>query len=207
MIKIPKTWNKLQEREIQNYINNSASGIFSCDGLKGAEITGEKLNEFIGGKHCLDIGCGALRLPFYMKIADRVKFTGIDPYDGYERDFDFIAGIAENIPFENNIFDAVLFATSLDHVINPRIAIHEAGRVLKNEGYLFIWTGIKDGNDEKYINWQKKKKPCNYDEMHLWAFTHNSLLKLTNKFTFIERILIHKNKCPENRESLYIFKK
>jgi len=99
--------------------------------------------------------------------------TGIDPLKGdKERRFDFIHGIAEELPFKDNEFDGVLFATSLDHVKNPDIALKEAIRVSKK--YIFVWITLRP--DKKYNKW---KSGTQYNENHLWAFTEKSLIKST----------------------------
>ena len=78
-----------------------------------------------------------------MEFAPKVTFIGIDPYKGKEnRKFPFIIGRAENLPFKNNLFNGVLFATSLNHLKNPQRGIDQAYRVLKKSGFLFIWNGL-----------------------------------------------------------------
>ena len=60
------------------------------------------LEKYCTGKRCLDIGCGTLPRPAYM--IEETEWAGIDPLDG-ERDFEFVQSDAENIPFEDSIFD------------------------------------------------------------------------------------------------------
>src|SRR5439155_20161971 len=62
----------------------------------------------------LDVGCGPQIRPSY---AGADRFVGIDPLRGERRrDFDFVQGIGEYLPFRDDSFDQVLFATSLDHL-------------------------------------------------------------------------------------------
>jgi len=167
-------WAKLQREEIERYVAGQ-KGVFSQNSI-GAIVTGGLINAFIPFKNCLDVGCGLLPLPYYMKVANSVKFTGIDPNDGYERSFNFKAGVGENLPFDDNSFDGVLFATSLDHMKNPREAIMEGKRVLRTGGYMFIWTAIRS-NDAKYRKWKKIGKQ--YDKHHLWGFTQEDIFEMT----------------------------
>jgi SAM-dependent methyltransferase len=89
----------------------------------------------------LDVGCGPQELPTY--AADlRVGFVGIDPLRGVQaRSFAFVQGIAEYLPFRNGVFDRVLFATSIDHVLVAELALAEAQRVAKPGGSICVWLG------------------------------------------------------------------
>ena len=49
------------------------------------------------------------------------------------------AGLAESLPFKENIFEAVLIGDALHHFDNPLKAILEVMRVLKPDGILFIF--------------------------------------------------------------------
>jgi SAM-dependent methyltransferase len=87
----------------------------------------------------LDVGCGPQARPSY---AGAERFVGIDPLRGErQRDFDFVQGIGEYLPFREGTFDQVLFATSLDHLLDPVRALREAARVLVPVGTIEIWSG------------------------------------------------------------------
>lgn len=194
-----KVWKRLQDLAWERYLESSA-GIFSVDGLEGAEATGCIINSTIPGKCCLDIGCGALPLPSYIKVAPDVTFTGIDPYKGdCMRSFEFINGIAEDLPIKDRYFDAVLFASSLNHLINPVLAVKEAERVLKKGGYIFVWTGLVQ-NHKIYRQWLKNTS-IQYDSKHTCAFTEESLLKLFGNFKVINKKTITK------KEFIFTFKR
>ena len=198
-------WQRLQDKEWDLYKKEGSVGTFSVDGLRGAEMTGAFINKLIPKECCLDVGCGALAYPSYMKAAPDVYFIGIDPYEGdVEKDFYFLQGYAESLSFPDNDFDGVLFATSLDHVIDPVLAIKEAKRVLKDEGYLFVWTAVRD-NDKLYRAWLSKPKPAQYDKYHMWAFTRESLLELIGDLELIEEIIVWEAVGAFN-ERILIFK-
>jgi SAM-dependent methyltransferase len=87
----------------------------------------------------LDVGCGPQARPSY---AGADRFVGIDPLRGEtRREFDFVQGIGEYLPFGDHSFDHVLFATSLDHLLDPVRALRDAARVLKPGGTIEIWSG------------------------------------------------------------------
>jgi SAM-dependent methyltransferase len=86
----------------------------------------------------LDVGCGPQALPSY---SGGDQFVGIDPLRGGRREFAFVQGIAEYLPFRDGAFDRVLFATSLDHMLSPKRALAESRRVLKPDGLVCVWHG------------------------------------------------------------------
>ena len=89
----------------------------------------------------LDIGCGPQALPSYgAGIAG--ELVGIDPLLGVQpRGFTFVKAIAEYLPFRDASFDRVLFATSIDHLLVPALAVAEARRVLRPGGAVVVWVG------------------------------------------------------------------
>ncbi len=100
----------------------------------------------------LDIGVGPQKSPTHIQYNTKtdVTFIGIDPLEGHQpKDFAFVQGLGEYLPFKNNLFDQVLFVTSLDHFIDPIIALKEARRVLKDTGSICVWLGEKDKNTPK----------------------------------------------------------
>jgi SAM-dependent methyltransferase len=92
----------------------------------------------------LDVGCGTQPLPTYAEV-DSCRFVGIDPLPGSdERGFEFVQGLGEFLPFRTGVFDQVLFATSLDHMLVPRRALADARRVLRPGGAVNVWFGEID---------------------------------------------------------------
>jgi SAM-dependent methyltransferase len=89
----------------------------------------------------LDIGCGVQGLPTYGSGLG-AAFVGIDPLRGEpNREFAFVQAIAEFLPFRDETFDRVLFATSIDHVLVPELAVAEATRVTRPGGWVCVWLG------------------------------------------------------------------
>ena len=138
-------WEKLQ-----------ANGLAAYDDAPDESLSvGKRRDAQAYGKFCrlegcltLDIGCGPQRMPSY-GIRQERNFVGIDPLPSSgQRAFHFVQAIAEYLPFRDGVFDRVLFATSLDHVLNPPRALREARRTLKPEGHLCIWYGDDDLGDQ-----------------------------------------------------------
>jgi ubiquinone/menaquinone biosynthesis C-methylase UbiE len=94
----------------------------------------------------LDVGCGiSPALPYYVDELGLTNYIGIDPLDGPEsRAYRWIKATAEEIPLDDSSVDAVLFATSFDHIANATGAIEEVHRVLKPNGRIYMWQGISD---------------------------------------------------------------
>jgi len=89
----------------------------------------------------LDVGCGPQELPSYAAGMPG-ELVGIDPLMGRQpRGFGFVKGIAEYLPFADASFDRVLFATSIDHVLSPTLAVAEAMRVTRPDGAVIVWLG------------------------------------------------------------------
>ena len=92
-----------------------------------------------GGK-LLDIGCGILERPGYLDFPEkeRFEFYGIDPIDDRSFCGMRVTGCAEFMPFPDGFFDALIFATSLDHVCSLRQTIRESHRVLRQGGKCIV---------------------------------------------------------------------
>lgn len=89
----------------------------------------------------LDVGCGPQPLPSYAReVAGTL--VGIDPLRGVKhREFEFVQGLGEYLPFRAGVFDLVLFATTLDHMLSPERALLEAVRVMQPAGEIAVWCG------------------------------------------------------------------
>ncbi len=89
----------------------------------------------------LDVGCGPQPQPSYARGFDG-RLVGIDPLRGADRrEFDFVQGLGEYLPFREGTFDRVLFATTLDHMLSPQRALLEARRVTRPGGEIAVWCG------------------------------------------------------------------
>lgn len=183
-----EVWDKLQANILARYgTEKNEVGRFSHRGFKSAKNLGDVLNDRIPNQSCLDVGCGLMALPYYMEVADKVNFSGIDPLDdGEKRDFEYICAVAEDIPFGDGEFENILFASALDHFFNPALAVAEAKRVLKDGGLLFVWTALIGEAGDEY---------------HPIGYTEKSIMSLFNEFEFVEMTIIN------IAEYLYIFRK
>lgn len=104
---------------------------------------------FPAGARVLEVGCGTgvitemiAALP---AVADAV---GIDPsHELISRarrrapDLAFDVGDGQALPYDDESFDAVVFATTLCHVPDPASALAEARRVVRSGGSLLVYEG------------------------------------------------------------------
>lgn len=171
-------WRELLNREWSAY-KESPVGVFSVDGYEIAEQVGQIIGQY-SPLTCLDVGCGCLPMPSYMKTSNDIKWFGIDPFAGDQlRQFDFIQGCAESLPYPDEFFNGVLFASSIDHLFNPENALQEAHRVLKPSSHIFVWFSNRV-NAPVYES--QGKIPFN--KMHLWGFNDLTLKQLIEKTGF-----------------------
>lgn len=94
----------------------------------------------------LDVGCDDPRLSASFFSPD-VSYVGLDPFCLRASPFRVI-GVGEHLPFLSESLDNVVFNTSLDHILDWRLALKEAKRVLRKGGSLYlasyIWTDSAD---------------------------------------------------------------
>ncbi|UCC19939.1 MAG: class I SAM-dependent methyltransferase [Promethearchaeota archaeon] len=96
---------------------------------------------------------------------------------------------AENLPFEDDIFDAIFLYTSLHHVKDKNHAISEMIRVMKRDGYLIIIELTEKG--VKKIRQRHINHP---DAVNPKDFTKNFNLEVTVKESRYLNAYIYRNK-------------
>lgn len=201
------TWNRLQENGLITYIedpiNNLSVGNRS-DCLEFALFCG-----FDG--LVLDVGCGPQRWPSYFSYyTERTRFIGVDPLVGESPgDYFQIRSVGEFLPFSDETFDHVVFATSLDHVIDPIKSLSEARRIAKQTGHIDIWIGEKEPNAPKpeiSNEWYKKlERPGNAEDLF-----HFKRLRMDDLTFFLDKagleIVNKKSKAINEYKTTYFLK-
>ncbi len=93
----------------------------------------------------LDVGCGPQPWPSYFDVHEPgTRFVGVDPLVGErEARYERHRALAEHLPFADDGFDVVLFAGTLDHFVDPAVALAEAVRVLRPGGTIAVYLGHK----------------------------------------------------------------
>jgi SAM-dependent methyltransferase len=144
-------WERKQRAAIPEY----QAELENPDSRRRAQVwtIGQLFGEFWSGREqgatVLDVGCGMYREQAYYRPEWRpqrvARFVGLDPmFHPGEREYEFVQGVAERLPFAAASFDVALFATSLDHIVDIDQALQEAARVLRPCGRLAVWISVFD---------------------------------------------------------------
>ena len=139
------------EAEIDEPKSRQAASVWTVGRLFGEFWSGD-----LSYATVLDVGCGPYPQQSYFRadwMGDRVnRLVGVDPlFRGGPREYEFVQGVAERLPFADAVFDVVLYATSLDHIADVDAAMLESARVLKPDGTPPIWISLFDPGLEKGV--------------------------------------------------------
>ena len=205
--------------------------------LPGSRITKEQLErlyqryrfalQFCKDKEVLEVACGGgMGLGYLAKVAKKVIGGDVDknilqhPIDHYKgreeieiREFD-----AQNIPFEDNSFDVVIFYEAIYYLAKPEKFVSEAHRILKDKGVLLICTVNKDWADfnpspysTKYFSAPELYSLMNnrFSKVELFgAFSVTNEGGIKNRLTSsIKRTAISLNLMPKTMKAKAIFKR
>lgn len=134
----------------------------------------------------LDVGCAVGGFMDFLKEKGFSKLYGVDITEAYvekarlKKEYVIEHGSAESLPFDNGIFDGVVIEQVLEHLVNPAVALREAGRVLKKGGVLCI--GVPDA--ARYSDFYFYDYYWLLLREHIQHFDINSLKQLADKEGF-----------------------
>lgn len=105
--------------------------------------------DFHDGARVLEVGCGTgVITEMVAALPGVAEVVGIDPSErlvararNRAPALAFDVGDGQALPYDDQAFDAVVFATTLCHVPDPGAALAEARRVLRPRGSLLIYEG------------------------------------------------------------------
>jgi SAM-dependent methyltransferase len=125
-------WRQLQENGLLSYEMAPFLNLFAAGGPVADDFA--DFMELRG--LVLELGCGPGRqVPAYIKSQEPMVYWGLDPLVGEQpREFPFLLGMAELLPFGDGLFDSLVYCSCLDHMIDFGQALRQAGRVLKPGG-------------------------------------------------------------------------
>lgn len=91
-----------------------------------------------GAETILSVGCGpAVLEETFQKMNPDIKLTGLDCSKAMLENalsINTVLGNAENMPFDNESFDAVFYLTSLEFIDDITAALKETVRILRQDG-------------------------------------------------------------------------
>ncbi|MCH7883413.1 methyltransferase domain-containing protein [Patescibacteria group bacterium] len=144
----------------------------------------EKIKKiFSDKKSIIDIG-GGLRISkkrgnrydssheWILPFLEKVEYKILDPVPDYNPD---IVGDIHNLPFADDSQDAILCISVLEHIENPIRACQKIHRVLKPNGYGFIYA--------PFLYYYHAEKGYYGD---YWRFTRDFLAFLFKDFSYME---------------------
>jgi len=134
-----EVWDRLQANGQVSYRNDPEHNL--AVGVRSDTAAFAQFCKFDG--LVLDVGCGPEPWPAYFQGASaRTRYVGVDPLIGPSGPhFLQLRALAEYLPFAAGCFDQVVFATSLDHFVDPAQSLSEARRVCRGGGEVLIWAG------------------------------------------------------------------
>ncbi len=136
-----KAWEVLQANGVRSYDHDPEHNL----------AIGERSDFTAFGEFCglagdvLDVGCGPQAWPSHFNAASPgTRLVGVDPLVGEQAaHYAQVRGLAEHLPFADDVFDQVVFATTIDHFVDPVAAMREAARVSKPDGVIVVFVGHK----------------------------------------------------------------
>lgn len=175
-------WQKVQDRYERRTKEPKGESY-----LRFARELANQFKEWVGVQGLvLDIGCGngkyaggTYESMEHEYIDNKNTIIGLDPLKSFETRFPVVRGFGEEIPFQDEVFDAVIIATTLDHIKEPLIVLKEVWRVMKRGGKIFIQNSILG----------EGKNPW-----HLYTWTRDELLELISSIFVLDTYRELKNK-------------
>ena len=144
-------WRRLQTNGALSYKMAPFLNLFATGGDEAQDFGG-----FVDLKGLvLEVGCGPQRQqPAYIQSSEPLVYWGLDPLAGEQpRDFPFVQGLAELLPFEPGLFDSLVYCSCLDHMLDFQRALKEAGRVLKPGGTVNLALDLFEHDDSRVAWW------------------------------------------------------
>jgi len=190
-----KTNKKEDEKKVQDYVakDYEEKRYAKNYSLAYQDWWSKKMIDLVGpeGK-ILDNGCGTGY--FADRFLREYDVMGIDVSEemvryAQKRMKKVIQGDAQNLPFEDNIFDVVIARSLLHHLASPEQGVKEIKRVLKNGGRVIFVETISSflSNLPRKILYKKSKhfskEHKNFKEKELLRLI-DSELKIKKKYYF-----------------------
>lgn len=154
--------------------------------------TARKIISNLKFENFLDVGCASgYMLDKISKAYPNAKYFGVDVYDkaiiSAKKNYpnlNFKIASADKLPFANNTFDLIICYETIEHLENPRKALQEFRRVIKDGGSLIL--AMDSGNPLFKITWFMWENSWGkvWKGSHLHPFHHSQLESLIKDTRF-----------------------
>jgi SAM-dependent methyltransferase len=178
-----QAWNQLQENGMVSYAADPQRNL-----SVGERQDCHRFAEFCHARGLvLDVGCGPQPWPAYFERGSGRTYVGVDPLaDESPSDFMKFAALAEHLPFGPATFDHILFSTTLDHFVDPAVALAEAARVCRPDGEIDVWLGEKDPDSPPHATspewYQRLQRPALAEDVfHIRRLTADRFMDALNR--------------------------
>lgn len=208
-----KVWKEGQ-RQYERWSSRLASQDKKQDYFVEIEGVREVYNDIIVEGNCLDVGGHQGRLRQFLSpgqyyIVCDPFFHGFDNLDiqpnllqAYPfllEPVNFVCCDAEFLPFKSGSFQTVHMRSVIDHFLSPELALNEAYRVLKTDGFLIVGLTVHGGkngkSDIKNLAKEFVRKMLvaagmkRFKDYHVWHPTYKELTGLISDCGFeIEKV-------------------
>jgi hypothetical protein len=143
----PSKWVKWKNKQLNSY----SAGLLDPPASYSTKsnIVGARFREFISTNldsynlRVLDVGCGILKRPIYLKDFKKEFIFGIDPFDTMF-DGNIVNCSSENLPFQAGFFNLIIASSTVDHFLDWQESFLEIDRVLKIGGNLAIYQHLSN---------------------------------------------------------------
>lgn len=176
--------DKVQRAELQTWLSAQVRegnfAFFEHTTLRKLRLNPDSLQ----GSIIVDIGSGPKSVGCFLNnstitvavepLAVEYSENGILQRAG---DVAYLSACGENVPLRNQCADAVFILNALDHAIDPLLLLHEAGRLLKSNGRLFIFLELN--------NCFRSRK-TDYADCHPYDFSEVFILTALQNLRFHE---------------------
>ncbi|MBT0654207.1 methyltransferase domain-containing protein [Geobacter luticola] len=182
-----RLWSAVNMSELTENYRNDPSNNCGVSSRYATRLFAGFIAPYLHGR-VLDVGCGPWPVGEYLLGYPVGLISGLDPLPPYEpHPFEFVQGFAEFLPWQDDTFDVIIAATSLDHTLSLNTVLAEIRRVLKLGGYLLTWDFFDNNLNKPYH--PENEPPAMVDPYHLFHFSeswHDPLME--HNFNILEKL-------------------
>lgn len=154
----------------------------------------------------LDVGCATGGFLTFLQKRGFSQLAGVDMLDNYVQQarrltsFPIELGLAEALPYKDDSFDCLVLEQVMEHLINPAVAFHQAGRVLRPGGIMCV--GVPDASrygESHFFDYYwvlLREHLQHFDSNHLQQLAHQEGFELLEFRQTFHRIMSDKMVMP-----------